>query len=340
MKGNKKMKIVGFGDFLIHFSPVGDERFFQSEFMQMSFTGAEANVCAALSHWGEDAKFVTRLPEHQLAKKGISFMRSFGVDTNDISFGDGRMGVYFLENGRFLRSSSVIYDRDNTAFTNSVYEDYDWNSIFDGADIFYVSGITPTLSKNLLSTVKEALIEARKRDIKVFLDINYRPKLATTEEAYEIIKELLPYITCLIGNEEHIKMIFGISSEYGEDEETERINDMLRQTREITGIQQIAITVRRTISASESMVSAGYLSGDESFVTPRFKTGVVDRVGSGDAFSAGLIYATVHGYKVEEAIRFAIASSAFKHTVTKDINYASVDEIRDVMNMSVNDVRR
>ena len=334
------MKIVGFGDFLIHFSPIGDERFAQSEFMQMSFTGAEANVCAALSYWGESTKFVTRVPQHQLAKRGISFLKSFGVDTENISFGEGRMGVYYLENGRFLRSSSVIYDRDNSAFTNSTYDDYDWNAIFSDADIFYVSGITPALSKNLLETVKKALSEAKNRNIKVFFDINYRPKLATPAEYYEITKELLPYITHLIGNEEHLKMIFGVSTEYGEDAAEQRIEDIINKTREKTEIENIAVTVRRTISASESLVYAGYSSGGDYAITPEFRTGVIDRVGSGDAFSAGLIYATVNGYCVNDAIRFAIASSAFKHTVTKDINFASVEEIRDVMRLEVNDVKR
>lgn len=334
------MKITCFGDFLIHFSPIGDERFAQTEFMQMSFTGAEANVSAALSYWGEKTNFVTRLPKHSLAQKGVSFLKSFGVDTESISYGDGRMGVYYLENGKFLRPSSVIYDRDNTSFTNSTYEDYDWDSIFYGTEIFYISGITPTLSKSLFETTKKAVIEAKKRNIKVFFDINYRPKLATPTESYEIINELLPYITCLIGNEEHIKMIFGITSAYGENEEEKRITDMLNKTKEKTKIDTIAITVRRTISASESIVCAGYLTSQETFITQRIKTGVIDRVGSGDAFSAGLLYSWVHKYSTEEAIRFAIASSALKHTITKDINYASVEEIKDVMNMVRNDVKR
>ena len=326
------MRITGFGDFLIHFSPIGDERFAQSELMQMSFTGAEANVCAALAYWGEKTNFVTKLPEHELGKRGISFLRSFDVNTENIPFGNGRMGVYYLENGRFLRASSVIYDRDNTDFTNSIYDDYNWDAILDNTDIFFVSGITPTLSKNLFETVKKVLTEAKRRNIQVFFDINYRPKLATPE--------LLPYITCLIGNEEHLKMIFNITSEYGENEEEKRIADMLEKTKEKTKIDNIAITVRRTISASESVVYAGYLSAEDYAVTPKFKTGVIDRVGSGDAFSAGLIYALVNGYSVEEASRFAIASSAFKHTVTKDINYASVEEIKDVMKLARTDVKR
>ncbi|MBR5307855.1 MAG: sugar kinase [Clostridia bacterium] len=334
------MKTVGFGDFLIHFSPIGDERFAQSEYMQMSFTGAEANVCAALSYWGEQTKFVTRLPEHALAKKGVSFLRSFGIDTENISYGDGRMGVYYLENGRFLRSSSVIYDRDGSVFTASGYDDYDWDAIFNDADVFYVSGITPALSESLFETVKRAMAEAKSRSIRVFFDINYRPKLATPIEYYDIIKELLPYISYLIGNEEHLKMIFGISSEYGENEPERRLSDIIAKVREKTEIEHIAVTVRRTISASEALVYAAFSSGKDFAISPQIRTGVVDRVGSGDAFSAGLIYATVNGYCIDKAIRFASASGALKHTVTKDINFASVEEIQDIMNQAVNDVRR
>lgn len=333
------MKITCFGDYIIHFSPLGDERFAQAELMHMSFTGAEANVCAALAYWGKKTGFVTSLPNHQLAQKGVSFLKSFGIDTDFIKLSDeGRMGVYYLENGRFLRSSSVIYDRDNTVFTNS--KDYNWEEILADSDIFYVSGITPTLSENLFEETKKALAEAKRRNIKVFLDINYRPKLSTPEESYEILKELLPFVTCLIGNEEHLKMIFGISSAYGEDDHEKRIADILNKTKEKTGVDTVAVTVRRTVSASRSIVFAGYLANGDVFVTPRFETGVVDRVGSGDAFSAGLIYAFSENFSTKDAIHFAVASNAIKHTVSGDINYASAEEIKDVMYMKRNDVRR
>ena len=167
------MKIVGFGDYLIHFSPIGDERFAQTELMQMSFTGAEANVCAALSYWGEKTEFVTRLPGHQLAKKGISFLKSFGISVDNIPTCDKRMGVYYLENGRFSRASSVIYDRMDTAFTTSCYDEYNWDSVFEDAKIIYVSGITPSLSQSLRECTLKALKEAQKRGIDVFFDINY-----------------------------------------------------------------------------------------------------------------------------------------------------------------------
>ena len=334
------MKIVGFGDYLIHFSPVGDERFIQTDLMQMSFTGAEANVCACLSLWGEKTEFVTRLPQHFLAQKGIAFLKSLGVITDNIPKCDLRMGTYFLENGRSLRPSYVIYDRNDSAFTTSNYADYDWDNILKSAKIIYLSGITPSLSDSLFKCCLELLKQARRKNIDVFFDVNYRPSLCSCEKSKEIIDKLLPYITYLIGNEEHFKMIFGISSLHGEDEPKKRLFDVISKIKEYTKINNIAVTVRRTISSSETVIYAAYMQEKIFSVSPQRIIQVIDRVGSGDAFAAGLIYATVNGYSTEDCVKFASASSAFKHTVTKDINFATVEEIKNLITKQGHDVRR
>lgn len=334
------MKIVGFGDFLIHFSPVGSERFMQTDLMQMSFTGAEANVCAALAYWGEKTEFVTCLPNHFLAQKGISFLKSLGIMTDNIPSSDARMGVYFLENGRSVRPSYVIYDRNDTAFTKSEFKDYNWNSIFENADILYLSGITPSLSESLSDVSLKMLQEARKRNIKVFLDINYRPTLASPEKAKSILTQLFPYITYLIGNEEHLKMILGITSSYGEEDRENRLRDITAKAQAHTGIDNVAVTVRRTISSDETIVYAAYRQEEVFSISPERRISVVDRVGSGDAFSAGLIYGTVKNYTTEECVNFASASCAMKHTITKDINFATVQEINNLINSNTYDVRR
>lgn len=334
------MKTVGFGDFLIHFSPVGDERFVQTDLMQMSFTGAEANVCAALSYWGEKTEFVTRLPEHFLAQKGISFLKGLGVITDNIPRCGDRMGAYYLENGRSLRPSYVIYDRDNSAFTRSEFNDYNWNEILNKTENLYTSGITPTLSKSLLECSIGVLNEAKKRGINVFFDLNYRPTLCSCEQSKEIISHLLPYITYIIGNEEHFKMVFGISSEYGEDNPYERLEDVTERIKKYTGIDNVAVTVRRTISASETIIYAGYRQNEEFAMSPQRRIQVVDRVGSGDAFSAGLIYAYNKGFNTQDSVNFASASSAFKHTVIKDINFATVEEIKGLIRSQEFDVKR
>ena len=334
------MKIVGFGDFLIHFSPMGDERFMQADCMKMSFTGAEANVCAALGLWGEKVEFVTRLPEHQLAQKGIAFFRGLNVNMDHVARGGSRMGVYFLEKGASVRSANVIYDRSPSAITEAVYEDFEWDEILKDADCIYLTGITPALSPNLLDCCKKLLQEASRRRIGVFYDVNYRPALSSTEEAGNVLKELAPYITCLIGNEEHLKMLLGISSDYTEYQTKERLMDLVKQTRTMLKIPKIAMTVRRTISASDAIIYAAFSKGEDFAVSRQYGVHVVDRVGSGDAFGAGLVYALRHGYNTEEAVEFAAASNAMKHTIVNDNNLASVEEIKAFMSKKWQDVRR
>ena len=334
------MKIIGFGDYLIHFSPFGNERFMQADSMRMSFTGAEANVCATLALWGEDVSFVTRVPENALSEKGLMFLRSFGIDTHRIARGGKRMGLYFLENGASVRPSQVIYDRMDSGFTEATADDFDISAILEGADAFYLTGITPALSENLMDCALAFCKEAKKRNIRVVFDVNFRPTLLTAEKAGENLRRLAPFITHLIGNEEHLKMLLGIESAFGEDSRKHRLRDIATQTRGILGISNIAVTVRRTLSASDAVTYAAYLCGEEFSVSPEYHTHVVDRVGSGDAFSAGLLYGLAKGYSVTDTVGFAAASCALKHTVTNDINFSSPDEIGKLMKHGVSDVRR
>ena len=188
------MKIVGFGDYLIHFSPFGNERFMQADSMRMSFTGAEMNVCAALSLWGEAVSFITRLPRNALSEKGIMFLRSFGMDTCHIARGGKRMGLYFLENGASVRPSQVIYDRMDSGFTEAGKEDFDIPSILDGTDAFYLTGITPALSENLMDCALAFCKEAKKRILFVVYDVNFRPTLSSEEKAGGFLKKLAPLL--------------------------------------------------------------------------------------------------------------------------------------------------
>lgn len=334
------MKVVGFGDFMIHFSPIMDERFMQSRLVQMSFTGAEANVCAALGLWGENAEFVTCLPGHPLAQSGISFLKSLSVGTEHIVTGEGRMGTYYLEKGSGVRPSVVIYDRVPSAFTESAYGDYDWESILQGADILYLTGITPALSDTLLDCTESVCREASRRGMRIFFDVNHRPKLQDETKARTIFAKLQPYITDLVGNEEHLKMLLQIESTYGEENYQERLLDAAKQTTAITGISNVAVTMRRTPSASRAIFCAAYLQDGEGAVSPQYDLQVVDRVGSGDAFSAGIVYSAIHGKSVADAVCFAAAACAMKHEIVSDINYSAVSEIEALKNQQGYDVRR
>ena len=334
------MKILGFGDYLMHFSPNGHERFMQASDMHLTFTGAEANVCSALALWGEDVGFVTRLPHHVLAERGITTLRALGIDTRFVARGGERMGIYFLENGVSLRPSSVIYDRAHSAFTEAEVCDFDIDGMLDSVELVVLSGITPALSSSLFDASLVLLKRARERGIQTLLDVNYRPTLLTKEKAGENLRALAPYITTLISNEEHLKMLLGIESAFGEDEAYERLKDIAKKAKEHLHIDNIAVTVRRTITASENAVMAAYARGEEYAVSPLYRISVVDRVGSGDAFTAGLIYAMRRGFDVEESVNFAVASSAYKHTVESDVNFATVDEIRALLRSGRLDVRR
>ena len=334
------MRVTGFGDYLIHFSPMGDERFLQADAMQLSFTGAEANVCAALALWGLDVSFVTRLPEHPLAQKGIMFLKSLGISTRHIARGGKRMGLYFLEKGASVRPAQVIYDRMGSGITEAVPSDFEIDAILDDTDLLYLTGITPTLTENLADCALALCKAAKERGVQVAFDVNYRPTLSTPEQAGAVLKQLAPYITLLIGNEEHLKMLLGVSSKYGEDEREKRLSDIANQTRELLKIERIAVTVRRTPSASDAVIYAAYSDGRDFAVSPEHRMHVVDRVGSGDAFSAGLVYAISQGFTAEEAVGFAAASNAMKHTILSDINYAAADEILRVMKQAGFDVKR
>ena len=334
------MKILGFGDFLIHFSPMGDARFDQADLMQISFTGAEANVCAALGLWGIPTAFVTRLPDHALARRGLRFLKGFDVDVAHVPFSHGRMGAYYLENGRSLRPSSVIYDRDGSAFTTSRYEDYDWNAILDRTDVVYLSGITPFLSETLAASCLSLLKEAKARGKRIFLDLNYRPTLGSAESFSSVIKPLLPYVFCLIGNEEHIKLTLGVSSHHGEEEARLRLRDIAEKASAATGIRRIAVTLRRTLSADEMRIGSAYLCENEFLFEELRRVPVVDRVGSGDAFSAGMLYGFAKGLSPKDTLSFAAASCALKHTVMSDVNFSTVDEILALTRKECKDVRR
>ena len=334
------MKVVGFGDFLIHFSPIMGERFAQSKLVEMNFTGAEANVCCALGNWGEKAEFVTKLPDNILAKSGVAFLRSFSVNTERIVYGNGRMGTYYLEKGHGIRPSVVVYDREHTVFCNSDFNDYEWEDIFRDTYCLYITGITPALSDALFDCVLNAVKIAREKNILVYYDVNYRAKLLSIEKASHIFRMLSPYITHLIGNEEHLKKILGIHTSYGETEVKKRLADITKAVSQSTKIPNIAVTVRRTLSADHTVFYASYFDGSILEISTKYDLHPLDRVGSGDAFSAGLIYSHIKGYGVAESVNFAAASCAIKHEIANDVNFASTEEIRCVMESKSTDVIR
>lgn len=324
-------KIVTFGEIMLRLAPNGYYRFFQNDQLQATFGGGEANVAVSLANFGLDASFVTKLPNHAIGQAAVNSLRYFGVDTKDIVRGGDRVGIYYLEKGASQRGSVCIYDRAGSAIQKAQKEDFNWDKIFEGAEWFHFTGITPALGENLVEICKEACIAAKKHGVKVSCDLNYRGKLWTREQARAAMSELCKYVDVCISNEEDAKDVFGIEAEntdiYGGKLNKEGYKSVAKQLADKFGFEKVAITLRTSISASDNDWAAMLYDGNDYCFSKEYHLRIVDRVGGGDSFGAGLIYSLVSGKNTQEAVEFAVAASALKHSVEGDFNRVSVAEV-------------
>ena len=325
------MKVVTFGEIMLRLAPNGYYRFFQDDQMQATFGGGEANVAVSLANFGLESTYVTKLPKHAIGQAAVNSLRYFGVDTSKIVRGGDRIGIYFLEKGASQRGSVCIYDRAHSAIAESVLSDFDWDDIFEGADWFHFTGITPALGGNLVEICKEACIAAKKNGVKVSCDLNYRGKLWTREEAREAMSELCKYVDVCISNEEDAKDVFGIEAEntdiYGGKLNTEGYKSVAKQLMDKFGFEKVAITLRTSISASDNDWAGMLFNGKDYCFSKTYHLHIVDRVGGGDSFGAGLIYSLLNGKTTQESIDFAVAASALKHSIEGDFNRVTVAEV-------------
>lgn len=329
-------KFVGFGDMLVSFNTVGYRRFIQSDTMEVNYTGAEANVCVSLAVLGEDTEFVTRLPRNDLAQCAVAELRKFGVGTERIVWGGDRIGVIYTEKGASQRPSKVVYDRKYTAIAQAKSGDIDWDKAFDGADWFHFTGITPALGDGTAELCMEACIAARKRGMLVSCDLNFRRKLWDEKKAQCVMEKLVPMCDLLIGNEEDAEKVLGIRAENsnviaGVLNRDGYIN-VARQIEQAYGVHNVAITLRESISASDNYWSAMLYTQEGAFFSKRYDIHIVNRVGGGDSFNAGLIYALRHKYDAQHAIEFAAAASCLKHSIELDFNLVTAEEIERLCN--------
>ena len=324
-------KIVTFGEIMLRLAPNGYYRFFQNDQLQATFGGGEANVAVSLANFGLDASFVTKLPTHAIGQAAVNSLRYFGVDTNDIIRGGDRVGIYYLEKGASQRGSVCIYDRAGSAIQKAKKEDFNWDKIFEGAEWFHFTGITPALGENLVEICKDACIAAKKHGVKVSCDLNYRGKLWTREQARAAMSELCKYVDVCISNEEDAKDVFGIEAEntdiYGGKLNKEGYKSVAKQLADRFGFKYVAITLRESISANDNNWAAMLYDGKDYCFSKEYHLRIVDRVGGGDSFGAGLIYSLVSGKNTQEAVEFAVAASALKHSVEGDFNRVSVAEV-------------
>ncbi len=324
-------KVVTFGEIMLRLAPNGYLRFFQNDQMQATFGGGEANVAVSLANFGLESSYVTKLPSHAIGQAAVNSLRSFGVDTSSIVRGGERVGIYYLEKGASQRSSVCIYDRANSAIQLSEPSEFDWESILKGADWFHFTGITPALGSNVTEACRAACIAAKKLNVKISCDLNYRSKLWTRDEARAVMSELCEYVDVCIANEEDAKDVFGIEAE-NTDISGGKLNhdgykSVAKQLMDKFGFEKVAITLRTSLSASDNDWAAMLYDGEQFCFSKSYHMHIVDRIGGGDSFGGGLIYSLLNGYDTQKSIEFAAAASALKHSIEGDFNRVTVDEV-------------
>ena len=323
---------------MLRLAPPGYERFLQSPQFVATFGGGEANVAVALAGFGLPAAYVTALPPaNPIADGAIAELRRFGVDTSKIVRRRGRMGVYFLEAGANQRPSKVVYDRDSASIALAGPGDFDWSAVFDGAGWFHITGITPALSASAAELSLESVRIAREKGLTVSCDLNYRKNLwKYGRTATEVMRELVKSIDIGIANEEDCQMSLGIASASDVHSGKLEVADYRKLAEKVMAafpnLKALAITLRESKSASHNGWSACLHNGKDFLVSRHYEiTHIVDRVGGGDCFAAGLIYGLQTLPSHQEALEFAVAASCLKHSIPGDFNRFTVDEVKGLL---------
>lgn len=325
-------KVVTFGELMLRLAPENYLRFVQSEKYEATFGGAEANVAVSLANYGVDAAFVTKLPAHEIGQAAVNSLRKFGVDTSKIVRGGERVGIYYCEKGASQRPSKVIYDRAYSAIAMAKREDFDWDKIFEGVEWFHFTGITPALSDETAAITLDACKKAREKGITISCDLNFRKKLWSKEKAGKVMGELCEYIDYCIANEEDAKDVFGIEADnsdiYGGKLDGNGYISVAKKLTERFSFKGVAITLRESKSANDNDWSGMLYTNGQAYFSKKYSMHIVDRVGGGDSFGGGLIYALLNGYEAQDAIEFAVAASCLKHSIEGDYNMGSLAEVK------------
>lgn len=331
------MKYLTFGEIMLRLRAPGHERFFQSNMMEATFGGGEANVAVSLANYGEDAAYLTVLPENALGDECVKELRRFGVDTKRILRGKGRMGIYFLEAGANQLPSKVVYDRADSAIALAKSGDIDWDKAFDGIGWFHITGITPAISESAMELSLESVKEAKKRGITVSCDLNYRKNLwKYGKKAAEVMRELAKYVDVAVANEEDVQKSLEIttdvnveSGELSRDKYKELGDKVLAA---YPDMKMIAITLRESHSADWNGWAACLNDREHFYVSKKYEIrDIIDRVGGGDSFAGGLIYGLNHYEDKQTALEFAVAASCLKHSIIGDFNRVSAPDVEKLM---------
>lgn len=327
--------IVTFGEIMLRLAPYNYERLVQTNTLQATYGGGEANVAVSLANFGNNVSFVTRLPKNPVGDAALNAVRNFGVDTSYILRGGSRVGIYFLEHGASIRPSKVTYDRSNSAISEIEPGMVNWKELFAGKDWFHVTGITPALSKSAAEATIEAVKAAKDNGLKVSCDLNYRKKLWTKEEAKKTMIEVVKYVDVVVGNEEDAADVFGIEASSTDvtsgELSMEHYKTVAAKLMDYCKCEKVAITLRESISASDNNWSALIFNGKDLYFSRKYPVHIVDRVGGGDSFCGGLIHGLINGWNDKDALEFAVAASGLKQTIPGDMNMVSESEVMQIV---------
>ena len=325
------MKTVAFGEIMLRLSPPGYSRFVQASQFDVVYGGGEANVAVMLASCLLQSVFVTALPAHEIGQCAVNALRRYGVGTGHILRQGDRLGIYYIENGASQRASKVIYDRAGSSIAKAAASDFDWEKILDGAAWFHFSGITPAISDEMITAVQQACRTAKKLGVKVSCDLNYRSKMWSVEKARSVMQPLMESVDLLIANEEHIRTILEIDTSSLPVEDTNLTHEgciaAAQMLHERYHIPMVALTQRRSLSASDNRFKGMLWKDGEAAFSPQHTMHIVDRVGSGDSFSAGILNGLQKGWSVQQTVNFAAAACCLKHSIPGDFNLCDEAEI-------------
>jgi 2-dehydro-3-deoxygluconokinase len=330
------IKAVTFGEIMLRLSTPGYERFDQAKQFDINFGGGEANVAVSLAMFGVETHYITRLPKNEVGDACLNELRKYGVRTEHILRGGERIGIYFLETGASQRASKVLYDRSHSAIAEIKPGMVKWSEILTGAKWFHVTGITPALSASAAEATVEAVKAARSAGVTVSCDLNYRKKLWSREQAEKTMTQVMQNVEVAIANEEDAEMVFGIKAG-ATDVHTGKLDVANYQSvaeqlmKKFPTLKVVAITLRESISASDNNWSGVAWDGKTFYQSRKYSIRIIDRVGGGDSFGAGLIYGMANGKGLQDSLEFAVAASCLKHTIPGDFNHVSVAEVESLL---------
>lgn len=324
-------KLITMGEIMLRLSPAGFGRFVQAEQYDAVYGGGEANVAVSLANYGHNVYFVTKLPANDIAQAAVNSLRRLGVRTEEIVRGGDRIGIYYMERGSAMRPSKVIYDRAHSSIAEAEVADFDFERIFDGATWFHFTGITPAISDKAAALTLEACKAAKKAGATISCDLNYRAKLWTPAKAQSVMRPLMDYVDVCIGNEEDAERCLGFRPDADVNAgrtDADGYKEIFRRMYDTFHFKYVASTLRESYSASHNGWKAIIYNGEEFYESRRYDIApIVDRVGGGDAFAGGLIHGLLTKASQGEALEFAVAASALKHTIAGDVNMVSVAEV-------------